>query len=252
MTSSFVLHGLSDAFTQWWFFVCFVSCAPLWVFAYHVHHSKPTITLMCLVRAVLWTRKMGSISLGRWTSSWTLYSSSCRYQLYGHLISVPWRRLAFVQCLGSVSCKWFFTCLSGDGVMLRWPRILALIGYRFSLIEKENLDDFIHNGEPPGIYCSLELYLGIISACLPFLSPPIAQLDTKFSRSRLFSYLNSVRHTSRTRLRNDNPSGGDSIEFMDIYRKPQTRKSISVQGALDEEQGVDSTKFVTVPAQWRL
>lgn len=59
------------------------------------------------------------------------------------------------------------------------------------MIKETNPLDFIHDGEPPGILISLELYLGIISACLPFLSPPIGKLRISIVESGFMGYIGS-------------------------------------------------------------
>ncbi|KAF2473019.1 uncharacterized protein BDR25DRAFT_152634, partial [Lindgomyces ingoldianus] len=49
--------------------------------------------------------------------------------------------------------------------------ICLLVGLRFKYVLETDQADFTHDGEVAGIWGELELYLGIISACLPLVSP---------------------------------------------------------------------------------
>jgi hypothetical protein len=119
------------------------------------------------------------------------------------------------------------------------------------MIQHQNPEDFIHDGEPPGIVNSLELYLGMISACLPFLSPPIAKMSTSFSGLRIYSYLSSVTgRNSKEKISNEAPSESDYLEMMDSYRKEPNKDAYDIPRTVDEEITIDGGNFVTVPEQW--
>lgn len=126
------------------------------------------------------------------------------------------------------------------------------MGYRFHLIRHEKTDDFIHDGELPGIYTSLELYLGIVSACLPLLSPPIATMATSISQSRLLSYLaahSTVFGRSRSTMI---PSKDDSSQIVgDNYPLDGNHKHTYRVSTLHDEEDVPGTgAFMTVPPHW--
>jgi hypothetical protein len=107
------------------------------------------------------------------------------------------------------------------------------------------------DGEPAGTFSSLELYLGIISACLPFLSPPIAKLSTAFSGSRIFSNLKSVaRRSSKERISDEAPSKQDPPKLMNAQRKQRAKDPYEIPRTIDEEHAIDGANFVTVPDQW--
>lgn len=63
------------------------------------------------------------------------------------------------------------------------PSICLLVGLRFKYVVQTNVNDFTHDGEVAGIWGELELYLGIISACLPLVSPPLAAIREKVTSS---------------------------------------------------------------------
>jgi hypothetical protein len=107
------------------------------------------------------------------------------------------------------------------------------------------------DGEPAGTFSSLELYLGIISACLPFLAPPIAKLSTALSGSSIFSNLKSVaRRSSRERISDEAPTRGEPEEMINPYRIRRTKDPYEIPKTTDDEHAIDGTDFVTVPDQW--
>lgn len=59
------------------------------------------------------------------------------------------------------------------------------------------MTDITHDGEIPSLLGWMEPCLGIISACLPFLAPPIVRVKELLSESEVFNYLSS--HTSPSR-----------------------------------------------------
>ncbi|KAF2275721.1 uncharacterized protein EI97DRAFT_501876 [Westerdykella ornata] len=79
--------------------------------------------------------------------------------------------------------------------------IIGVVGYRFKLIPDRNLYDITHDGEVPGILSQVELYLGMVSACLPFLSPALSKMRTTVVESKAFSYILSQTGTSRSSLK---------------------------------------------------
>jgi hypothetical protein len=72
-------------------------------------------------------------------------------------------------------------------------RIVVIVGLRFYYIKKSNLADLTHGPE----LSSVELYLGIISACLPFLAAPLSKIweNLSFSFHGSFTW---VTGTSRS------------------------------------------------------
>jgi hypothetical protein len=57
--------------------------------------------------------------------------------------------------------------------------ICFLSGFRFKFVLETNVMDFTHDGEIAGIPGELELYLGIMGACLPMISPPLLAISQK-------------------------------------------------------------------------
>jgi hypothetical protein len=118
-------------------------------------------------------------------------------------------------------------------------------------VQSSLLDVAFIDGEPAGTFSSLELYLGIISACLPFLAPPIAKLSTALSGSSIFSHLKYItRRSSMERISNEAPTRGDPQETINPYRKRQTKGPYEIPRTIDEEDAIDGTNFITVPDQW--
>ncbi|KAF2180127.1 hypothetical protein K469DRAFT_730364 [Zopfia rhizophila CBS 207.26] len=70
--------------------------------------------------------------------------------------------------------------------------ILFVVAFRFKIIPTRDMHDVIHDGELPGILSSLELYLGMISACLPLLSPAVVKMRSVVAESRAFGYIASL------------------------------------------------------------
>ncbi|KAF2265023.1 hypothetical protein CC78DRAFT_579701 [Lojkania enalia] len=54
--------------------------------------------------------------------------------------------------------------------------IIFVVSIRFKLIPHRDIYDIPHDGEIPGLLTEVEVYLGIVSACLPFLSPALAEM----------------------------------------------------------------------------
>lgn len=65
--------------------------------------------------------------------------------------------------------------------MLMVSSICFLAGFRFKFVMETNPLDFTHDGEIAGIPGELELYLGIMGACLPLISPPLLAIREKVS-----------------------------------------------------------------------
>ncbi|KAL6702553.1 hypothetical protein ACN47E_001550 [Coniothyrium glycines] len=57
--------------------------------------------------------------------------------------------------------------------------VCFLAGFRFKFVLATDIADFNHDGEVAGIPGELELYLGIIGACLPLISPPLLAISQK-------------------------------------------------------------------------
>jgi hypothetical protein len=76
-------------------------------------------------------------------------------------------------------------------------RIIFIVAFRFKLIFGRKMTDITHDGEIPALLGWMEPCLGIISACLPFLTPPIVRVKSLLSDSQLFHYLGSRTSPSR-------------------------------------------------------
>lgn len=91
--------------------------------------------------------------------------------------------------------------------------ICFFVGFRFKFIVKAGPGDFTHDAAVAGIWGSLELYLGIISACLPLVSAPMRVLRDKVSSGYAsFIRVGQEGDTSDVILRNGSePKSGDQI-----------------------------------------
>lgn len=70
---------------------------------------------------------------------------------------------------------------SHDVLVLIISSICFLAAFRFKFVIETNRLDFTHDGEIAGIPGELELYLGIMGACLPLISPPLLAIREKVS-----------------------------------------------------------------------
>jgi hypothetical protein len=82
-----------------------------------------------------------------------------------------------------------------------YDSIIGVVSYRFILIPDRNLYDITHDGELPGILSQVEVFLGIVSACFPFLSPVASKIKSSVVESKVFSYLSSQTGISTTNSR---------------------------------------------------
>jgi hypothetical protein len=64
-----------------------------------------------------------------------------------------------------------------------------------------NLMDTTHDGVPSGILSSVELYIGIIGACLPLLPPAFVKIEFQVQKSYIGGLLS--RKTSNNSLERD-------------------------------------------------
>jgi hypothetical protein len=76
--------------------------------------------------------------------------------------------------------------------------IIFIVAFRFKLIFGRKMTDITHDGEIPALLGWMEPCLGIISACLPFLTPPIVKVKSLLSDSRIIHYLGSRTSPSRS------------------------------------------------------
>lgn len=109
-------------------------------------------------------------------------------------------------------------------IYLTCASIIVVVGIRFHLIRRTNEEDYIHDGEIAGIFTSLELYLGMISACLPYITPSIKTINTSLSTSRIRLYLQSGSRGSDRSTETDDSlqlveSGNRSVSVKDMAAK---------------------------------
>jgi hypothetical protein len=104
-----------------------------------------------------------------------------------------------------------------------------------------------------GIYSSIELHLGIISACLPFISPPIVKLSRSFSESRIFTYLkSSIKRNSKEETSRDTAPNDENQETREWHHKQRNKDPYKLPTTIDEELAIDGPDFIAVPDQWPL
>lgn len=120
------------------------------------------------------------------------------------------------------------------------------------MIEGINPDDLIHDIEPPGILVALELYLGMISACLPFLMPPISQLYKAVVGSNIVSKITS--YTSRTRSDEGQVTSTATSEFSVGSWPTSNGYGRSYKVECDPECVKDETgsKKITLTSEWEV
>ncbi|KAF2445455.1 hypothetical protein P171DRAFT_265728 [Karstenula rhodostoma CBS 690.94] len=90
----------------------------------------------------------------------------------------------------SIRKKIGISCVFGLGILT-----CILVGLRFKYLHEMNMADATHDGVPSGIIASVELYLGIICACLPILPPAFVQAGKKVQNSYAAGLL--TRKTSK-------------------------------------------------------
>jgi hypothetical protein len=100
---------------------------------------------------------------------------------------------------------------------------VVLVGIRFHLLVHSG-PDFNYQGDIAGIFSALEVHLGIVSACLPVLSPAIRQIYLVTSGSSTWQRL-------VTRI-SDSPiplTSGKTIRS--LVSRSSTRKGSDAEGA---------------------
>ena len=80
-----------------------------------------------------------------------------------------------------------------------------------------NLADGTHDGVPSGILSSVELYLGIIGACLPLIPPAFLQMGTTLQHSYIGNLIS--RKASK-----DSIAGKKSNEIVEEPKEPDYNK----------------------------
>ena len=120
------------------------------------------------------------------------------------------------------------------------------------MIDKQHADDFLHDGEAPGILISLELYLGMISACLPFLSPPLAKMRTSVLDSDIFRYLSTRTGTisSNTKTSANWSRGNNTLGLVGSKQSQEELAQKYADSKKSDEGSVCGHGFVTVPETW--
>ena len=84
------------------------------------------------------------------------------------------------------------------------------MGIRFQLISEIDEAEFNHDGETPGILVAMEVYLGIISACLPTVTPSLRFIKSRAQQSYLSGLLSHVRTILQTATGTRQSSGAES------------------------------------------
>lgn len=98
---------------------------------------------------------------------------------------------------------------------------MVIVGVRFHIYRELDATDFLHDGEITALLAYAELYLGVISACLPYLSPPL---------SRIWGTLLSSGIVSRFSSR----SGRDSTDASSF---PGQNDSFNLRGTVGQMRG---------------
>lgn len=83
-------------------------------------------------------------------------------------------------------------------------RICFLAAFRFKYVIATDPLDFTYDGEIAGIPGELELYLGIIGACLPLISPPLLAIREKVSIG--YSSITGRKHSDSSDAGSDSES----------------------------------------------
>jgi hypothetical protein len=83
--------------------------------------------------------------------------------------------------------------------------------------------DFTHDGEIAGIPGELELYLGIMGACLPLISPPLLEIRQKVSAG-----YSSVRGQKRSGY-SGSGSDADSLPKHETGSKPLSWEDLALK-----------------------
>lgn len=83
--------------------------------------------------------------------------------------------------------------------------------------------DFTHDGEIAGIPGELELYLGIMGACLPLISPPLLAIREKVSAG-----YSSIRGHNRSAY-NGSGSDADSLPKQKTKSEPPSWENLTLK-----------------------
>ncbi|KAF1843185.1 uncharacterized protein K460DRAFT_341038 [Cucurbitaria berberidis CBS 394.84] len=101
--------------------------------------------------------------------------------------------------------------------------ICFLAAFRFKFVLATNPLDFNHDGEIAGIPGELELYLGIMGACLPLISPPLLAI-----RQKVTVGYSSIMGRKRSGY-SEGGSDSDSIPKPDIKSEQPSWESMALK-----------------------